>query len=110
MHTMHLLPSVAIQPILELKTWPKQLLGYLPLVIVLPAQSICIPVSDFELQTLTDLTGCPYFYANAKHFSFPFIFCWVTKRTISTDKKRLFVLNNGMDILIVQSVTIDRLT
>jgi hypothetical protein len=36
MHTMHLLPSVAIQPNLELKTWPKQLLGSLPLVIVLP--------------------------------------------------------------------------
>jgi len=32
---MHLLPSVAIQPNLELKTWPKQLLGSLPLVITL---------------------------------------------------------------------------
>ncbi len=28
---MHLLPNVAIQPNLELKTWPKQLLGSLPL-------------------------------------------------------------------------------
>jgi len=37
MHTMHLLPSVAIQPNLELKTQPKQLLGSLPLVITLPA-------------------------------------------------------------------------
>jgi hypothetical protein len=37
MHTiMHLLPSVAKQPNLELKTGPKQLLGSLPLVIVLP--------------------------------------------------------------------------
>jgi hypothetical protein len=36
MHTMHLLPSVAIQPNLELKTQPKQLLGSLLLVIVLP--------------------------------------------------------------------------
>jgi hypothetical protein len=36
MHTMHLLPSVAIQPNLELKTRPKQLLGSVPLVIVLP--------------------------------------------------------------------------
>jgi hypothetical protein len=36
MHIMHLLPSVAIQPNLELKTRPKQLLGSLPLVIVLP--------------------------------------------------------------------------
>ncbi len=39
MHTMHLLPGVAIQPNLELKTWPKQLLGSLPLVIALPALS-----------------------------------------------------------------------
>jgi hypothetical protein len=38
MHTMHLLPSVVIQPNLELKTWPKQLLGSLPLVIALPGQ------------------------------------------------------------------------
>ncbi len=36
LHIMHLLPGVAIQPILELKTWPKQLLGSLPLVITLP--------------------------------------------------------------------------
>ncbi len=37
MHTLHLLPSVAIQPNLELKTQPKQLLGSLPLVNALPA-------------------------------------------------------------------------
>jgi hypothetical protein len=36
-HTMHLHPGVAKQPNLELKTWPKQLLGSLPLVIALPA-------------------------------------------------------------------------
>ena len=36
MHTVHLLPSVAIGPILELKTRPKQLLGSLPLVMALP--------------------------------------------------------------------------
>ncbi len=36
MHTMHLLPGVAKQPNLELKTQPKQLLGSLPLVITLP--------------------------------------------------------------------------
>ena len=36
MHTMDLLPGVAIQPNLELKTLPKQLLGSLPLVIALP--------------------------------------------------------------------------
>jgi hypothetical protein len=39
MQTMHLLPSVAIQPILELKTWPKQLLGSLPSVFALPNQT-----------------------------------------------------------------------
>jgi hypothetical protein len=36
MHTVHLLPSVAKQPDLELKTQPKQLLGSLLLVIALP--------------------------------------------------------------------------
>ncbi len=40
MHTMHLLPGVAIQPNLQLKTQPKQLLGSLPLVIVLPGLSL----------------------------------------------------------------------
>ncbi len=35
MHTTHLLLGVAIQPNLELKTWPKQLLGSLPLDIAL---------------------------------------------------------------------------
>jgi hypothetical protein len=39
MYTMHLLPSVTIQPNLELKTRPKQLLGSLPLVIALPAEA-----------------------------------------------------------------------
>jgi len=38
-HTMHLRPGVAKQPNLELKTRPKQLLGYLPLVIALPETS-----------------------------------------------------------------------
>ncbi len=36
MHTMHLLPSVAIQPNLELKTRPKPVLGSLPLAFALP--------------------------------------------------------------------------
>jgi hypothetical protein len=36
MQTMQLMPSVAIRRNLELKTQPKQLLGSLPLVIVLP--------------------------------------------------------------------------
>jgi hypothetical protein len=35
-HAMHLLPSIAIWPNLQLKTQPKQLLGSLPLDIVLP--------------------------------------------------------------------------
>jgi hypothetical protein len=39
-HTMHLRPSVAKQPNLELKTQPKQLLGSLPIVIVLPGQDL----------------------------------------------------------------------
>ncbi len=36
---MHFLHSTAIQPNLELKTHPKQLLGYLSLVIALPAEA-----------------------------------------------------------------------
>ncbi len=40
MHNMHLLPGVVIQPNLELKTRPKQLLGSLPLAIALPAVGI----------------------------------------------------------------------
>jgi hypothetical protein len=43
MHNMHLLPSAAIQPNLDLKTRPKQLLGSLPLVITLPAE---VQISD----------------------------------------------------------------
>ncbi len=39
MHTMHLLPGVAIHTNLELETRPKQLLGYLLLVIALPEWS-----------------------------------------------------------------------
>jgi len=46
MHTMHLLPSVEIQPNLELKTRPKQLLGSLPLVIALPALSLDAITAD----------------------------------------------------------------
>ncbi len=42
MHTMHLLPSVAIQPNLELKTRAKQLLGSLPLVITLPDDALWV--------------------------------------------------------------------
>ncbi len=48
MHTMHLLPSVAIWPNLELKTRPKQLLGSFPIVIALPA---FIHFNNLSLQT-----------------------------------------------------------
>jgi hypothetical protein len=50
MHTMHLLPSVAIQPNLELKTQPKQLLGSLLLVITLPGQTLqlILPRSEWK--------------------------------------------------------------
>ncbi len=37
MHAMHLGSSVAMRPNLQLKTQPKQILGSLPLDIVLPA-------------------------------------------------------------------------
>jgi hypothetical protein len=48
---MHLLPSVTIQPNLELKTRPKQLLGSLPLVIALPARTQSLEqVSLFNTQ------------------------------------------------------------
>ncbi len=40
MRTMHLLPGVAIQPKLELKTWPKPVLGSLPLAFVLPNETM----------------------------------------------------------------------
>jgi hypothetical protein len=39
-HTMHLRLGVAKQPNLELKTWPKQLLVSLPLVIALPVLAV----------------------------------------------------------------------
>jgi hypothetical protein len=40
MQTMHLLPNLEIQPNLELKTRPKQLLGSLPLAIALPGVTV----------------------------------------------------------------------
>ncbi len=48
MYTMHLLSTIAIQPNLELKTRPKQLLGSLPLVIALPelANFTCADFSE----------------------------------------------------------------
>ncbi len=51
MQTMHLLPGVAIQPNLELKTRPRQLLGSLPLVIALPgeAEFLCLQGCAYPL-------------------------------------------------------------
>jgi hypothetical protein len=43
---MHLQASVTIQPNLELKTLPKQLLGSLPLVMALPVLGQCIAHRD----------------------------------------------------------------
>ncbi len=47
-HTMHLRPGVAKQPNLELKTWPKQLLGSLPLVITLPLEPYDLLLKERE--------------------------------------------------------------
>ncbi len=61
MHTMHLLPSAAIQPNLELKTRPEQLLGFLPLVISLYAStcnifpSNCEPLMSEYLKSLWEI-------------------------------------------------------
>jgi hypothetical protein len=56
---MHLLPGVAIQPNLELKTQPKQLLGSLPLVIVLPSYSIWF---SLFLSVIYKFEGHPQLY------------------------------------------------
>ncbi len=45
---MHLMPGVAIQPNLELKARPKQILGSLPLVITLPVPSDSTTSNDLE--------------------------------------------------------------
>ncbi len=67
MPTMHLLPSVAIQPNLELKTWAKQLLGSLPLVIALPAV-----VFVYNYWILYKIVISRYFLKNIVYF------CWST--------------------------------
>jgi hypothetical protein len=56
MHTMHLLPGVAIQPNLELKTCAKQLLGSLPLVIALLVIKLLIIIGDFPGNKLEHLS------------------------------------------------------
>jgi hypothetical protein len=52
MHTKHLLPSVAIQPNLELKIQPKQLLGSLQLVLALPG--VILIISECSLHPLKE--------------------------------------------------------
>ncbi len=54
MHNMHLLPGVAIQPNLELKTWHKQLLGSLPLVITLPARAQFLALRNFPVRNIPE--------------------------------------------------------
>ncbi len=83
MHNMHLLPGVSIQPNLELKTWPKQLLGSLPLVIVLPAvglSNISLVVGRETGQTSPDKKDKK---RNLQKYLFPILKssyrkCWVT--------------------------------
>ncbi len=53
MHTMHLLPGVAIQPNLELKTLPKPVLGSLPLAFALPELVLVL-----ECRRALCLQGC----------------------------------------------------
>ncbi len=55
MHTMHLLPGVAIQPNLEMKTRPKELLGSLLLVITLPL-NLCHKRQQHKLYNFADAT------------------------------------------------------
>ncbi len=47
MQTMHLLPSVVIQPNLELKTQPKPVLGSLPLAFALPGPT-CFGIVQYR--------------------------------------------------------------
>jgi hypothetical protein len=59
---MRLLPSVTIQPNLELKTQPKQLLGSLTLVIALPGTVIA--PNMFHLQNIKSI----YFFRKNEKF------------------------------------------
>ncbi len=45
-HAMHLVRSIAIWPNLELKIWPKQLLGSVPLDIAFPVLAYVCPCTD----------------------------------------------------------------
>jgi hypothetical protein len=69
MQTMHLLSSVAIQPNLELKTWPKQLLGSLPLVIALTALMVNCVVSSQSKSLGTSPAIC-YFLCRKYYLPF----------------------------------------
>ena len=61
MQTMHLLPGVAIQPNLELKTWPKPVLGSLLLAFALPGACNALAVHAMLWQSLQ----CPGSTCNA---------------------------------------------
>jgi hypothetical protein len=74
-HTMHLLPSVATRPYLELKTRPKQFLGSLPLVIALPGLShLCVcPFPTLPPDFVDSLMSIsPLFYEQLVHTK---VFC-----------------------------------
>ncbi len=75
MHTMHLLPSVAIQPNLELRTRPKQLLGSLLLVIVLPGLQYrplvsCLDTFCLSLTICTVKLDCSYMASKSAYSAF----------------------------------------
>jgi hypothetical protein len=62
---MHLLPGVAIQPNLELKTRPKLVLGSLPLAFALPGVTLQLPLcAKFRLS----LQGLKYMYLQEPAF------------------------------------------
>jgi len=54
---------LAIEPNLELKTWPKQLLGYLPLDIALPAPGLTLKTLNSMVKLAK--TNTPNYYAAA---------------------------------------------
>ncbi len=65
MHTMHLLPTVAIQSNLELKTQPKQFLGSLVLVIALTAAGLNAGSSMAQCSAIASLIDLHAVYKQA---------------------------------------------
>jgi hypothetical protein len=68
MHTMHLLPGVAIQPNLELKTRPKPVLGSLPLAFALPGVTLQLPLCAKFRLSLQGLKFVTYMYLQEPAF------------------------------------------